>query len=224
LPQIGADIARKGDDWSCHHVRWGPVSLHHESHNGWETTQNARRLMQLADEYAAKANAARERNARPIEPTEIPILVDDDGVGGGVVDLLRAGGYNVVPVNASSSPRRPDDYPNRRSELWFTAADRARKGDLDLSRLPRDVRARLKVQAMAPTWKLDAQGRRVVEPKDETKKKIGRSPDEMDALNLAFSDYAILPPPAVPKPERQTLEDRFRCRDSAARRHGLFGR
>jgi hypothetical protein len=40
---------------------------------------------------------------------------------------------------------------------------------------------------------------RVVEPKDETKKKLGRSPDEMDALNLAFAEYTILPPSPVPR-------------------------
>jgi hypothetical protein len=46
--------------------------------------------------------------------------------------------------------------------------------------------------------------RRVVEPKDETKKKLGRSPDGMDALNLAYSQYTIIPP--VPRPEPQRLE------------------
>jgi hypothetical protein len=50
---------------------------------------------------------------------------------------------------------------------------------------------------MAPTWKIDAAGRRVVEPKDETRKKIGRSPDDADAMNLAYHD----PWPSVPDPE-----------------------
>ncbi len=40
---------------------------------------------------------------------------------------------------------------------------------------------------MAPTWKLDSQGRRVVEPKQDTKKRLKRSPDDMDALNLAYA-------------------------------------
>jgi hypothetical protein len=34
---------------------------------------------------------------------------------------------------------------------------------------------------------MDSAGRRVVESKDETKKKIGCSPDDIDALNLAYS-------------------------------------
>ena len=45
---------------------------------------------------------------------------------------------------------------------------------------------------MAPTWKVDAQGRRVVEPKSDTKKRIQRSPDDADALNLAFYHAPLL--------------------------------
>jgi hypothetical protein len=40
---------------------------------------------------------------------------------------------------------------------------------------------------MAPTWKLDSDGRRVVEPKDKTKERIKRSPDDVDGMNLAYA-------------------------------------
>jgi hypothetical protein len=53
--------------------------------------------------------------------------------------------------------------------------------------LSREAILELKRQALAPTWKVDGQGRRVVESKDETKKRIKRSPDDMDALNLAYA-------------------------------------
>ena len=46
---------------------------------------------------------------------------------------------------------------------------------------------------MTPTWKVNSQGQRAVEPKADTKRRLGRSPDDMDALNLA---YAYVPPPA----------------------------
>jgi hypothetical protein len=35
---------------------------------------------------------------------------------------------------------------------------------------------------------IDVRGRRVVEPKDETKKRLGRSPDSADAALLAFAN------------------------------------
>jgi hypothetical protein len=102
---------------------------------------------------------------------------------------------------------------------------------------------------MAPTWKLDSAGRRVVERKDETKKAIGRSPDDADAMNLAYHQrdfsVSVISPDEQPDQERErilaardSVYDRNRGADdrrpiwqraedgsyeSAARRRGLFG-
>jgi hypothetical protein len=180
--EIGCDVARFGDDDTAIHVRRGPVSLWHESHNGWDTAQTAGRLKELAREYGQRCG---------LEGRHVAVKVDDDGVGGGVLD--QRDDYDFRPVNAGSVPVDVEDYPNRRSELWFVTAGRAMEGLLDLSRLPRSVQADLRRQCMAPTWKVDSKGRRVVEPKDDTKKRIKRSPDDADAMNLA---YAFVPPPA----------------------------
>ncbi|HKV42544.1 MAG TPA: hypothetical protein VJX67_25305 [Blastocatellia bacterium] len=40
---------------------------------------------------------------------------------------------------------------------------------------------------MTPKWALDSAGRRVIEKKEVTKKRIKRSPDDADALNLAYA-------------------------------------
>jgi hypothetical protein len=45
---------------------------------------------------------------------------------------------------------------------------------------------------MAPRYKLDSEGRRVVEPKEKTKERIKRSPDDADGFNLAYA-----PPPST---------------------------
>lgn len=178
--EIGCDVARFGDDFTEIHIRRGPCSLHHEAHNGWKVTQTAGRLKELARQFGFEIGQ---------DPLDITIRIDDAGVGGGVVDLADEGGpeFNFIPVNAGRAALAPEKYPNRRSELWFAVAERAMEVRLDLTRLPADVRTTLRSQAMAPTWSLDSQGRRVVEPKDRTKKRIGRSPDGMDALNLAYS-------------------------------------
>jgi hypothetical protein len=72
-------------------------------------------------------------------------------------------------------------------------AERARKGLVYLGELDRATRRRLKQQLLAPAWDLDTAGRRVVEKKAETKRKLGRSPDTADALNLAYLEYASYP-------------------------------
>jgi hypothetical protein len=174
--EIGCDVARFGDDFTEMHVRRGPVSLHHEAHNGWDTAQTAGRLKELAGEWGQYAK---------MTPTQVKVKVDDDGVGGGVMD--QRGEHLFMAVSAANTAYEYEKYPNRRSELWFNVAERANDRQLSLSRLPLTIRTELRRQAMAPTWKLDSAGRRVVEKKDETKKRIKRSPDGMDALNLAYA-------------------------------------
>ena len=186
IPEIGHDSARFGDDRSETHVRQGPCSLHHEDHGGWDTVQQANRLMELADLYARKFNAMRPSQAEPIDGKAIPIKVDDTGVGGGVTDILRANGYNVVPINAGSAPHDKSRYPRLRDELWFTVRDMVKKDRLDFTRLDKKRLNKLKPQFLAPTWKPTPNRQRVVEPKEETKKRLKRSPDGPDAVNLAY--------------------------------------
>lgn len=175
-PEIGCDVARFGDDYTSIHVRRGSVSLHHENANGWGTDETAGRLKQLADRWGQHCG---------IEGRHVLVKIDDDGVGGGVTD--QRGDYQFVGMSAASKPMDEEGYPNRRSEVWFALAERAEEGRLDLSRLSPDIRREMRRQAMAPLWKVDNQGRRVVEPKSDTKKRIKRSPDDMDAMNLAYA-------------------------------------
>lgn len=179
--EIGCDVARFGDDFTSIHVRRGPMSLHHETANGMATNETAGRLKQLAALWGDHAG---------MEARSVVCKIDDDGVGGGVVD--NADGYNFSPISSASKAIESEGYPNRRSELWFALSEKAAQGQLSVAKLPADTRRELRRQAMAPTWKLDSQGRRVVEPKDETKKRIKRSPDDMDAANLAYAPNGAL--------------------------------
>ena len=172
--EIGVDVARYGDDFTSIVVRRGRVVLHHETHNGWGTNETIDRLRELCREFATVGE----------DPKSIAIKADDDGVGGAIFDNMRD--YNVVRVSAARVAVCPDDYPNARSELWFNSAQLAREGMIDASRLERRSRDLIRNQLLAPTWKPDASGRRVVEDKELTKKRIKRSPDDADAFNLAF--------------------------------------
>jgi hypothetical protein len=152
--------------------------------NGQDTNATVARVRELCRQWA---QWARKRCPHGVTEFDIPVKVDDSGVGGGVVDQVRAEGYAVAGIDAGTKAVQSDDYPRRRDELWFTVAEMGRRGELDLSRLPDDIRDGLQAEAMAPKYSLDASGRRVVEPKDRTKKELGRSPDGMDAVALAFA-------------------------------------
>jgi hypothetical protein len=191
VPEVGADIARFGDDYTEIHTRSGPISLHHESAAKRPTDETTGRLIEVAQALAEWFNDAIQhlpdsKRPPPISRFDVPIKVDDDGVGGGVADALLGQGYNVTRVSAASGANDGERYPNKRSELWFVTAERARRGELDLSGLDADVLDELRRQALTCSWSLDAQGRRVVMPKDKIKQELKRSPDGLDAMNLAY--------------------------------------
>jgi hypothetical protein len=187
LPELGCDCARGGADYTSIHVRWGRESVHHQSANGWTPTKILDRLIELADIWAAKVNAERGPNSAPISGKQIAIKIDDDGTGDAVSDFGRRKGYRFVQVSAgtlSASGR----YPNKRSELWFQTAAKAGQGMVGLAKLPEAIRNRMWQQAHTIQWAMNRAGQREIEPKDFTKEKIGRSPDDLDALNLAYFD------------------------------------
>jgi hypothetical protein len=176
--EIGCDVARFGDDFTAIHVRRGEVSLQHESHQGWEVTRTAARLKDLARLFGQRCGA---------EPRSIAVKVDVDGIGGGVVALRDD--YNFVGLSGARRARKPRDFPNRRSESWFAVTQMASEDRVDLSRLDPDSKRKLRTQLMSPKYSIDSQGRREVERKDVTKQRLQRSPDDADALNLAYAPW-----------------------------------
>jgi len=224
LPVIGADLASTGGDYTEFHTRWGTHSLAHERHNGWLEDQSAGRLKVMCAELAARASARQPSGKAPVRPQDIPVHYDGDGRGGSLA--THKGDFKFVSIKASSDPRAAGKFPNRRSELWFGTVMLARAGQVNLSRLDRDAQNRLRQEAMSPRWKLDAAGRQVVEKKDETKRRLKKSPDGMDALNLAYvrpaewSAPSSAPAPEVAR-EGRRMGDAGMARGRGGR--GLFG-
>ena len=223
IPQIGCDPARFGMDNTATHVRCGPKSLHHDEVNGRPITGTADHCMALADRYAQFYNemlatypASKRTGLHSITGVDIPIKIDVVGMGGGLFDILHKAGYFAVAVAATSKAltslagRKDKDFPNRRSELWFSTAERARADELDMSGIvgdPKDPtkplldedgnRARLiseeaieglRQEFATATYSLDTRGRLVVCEKDEQKAELGHSPDGADATNLAYTE------------------------------------
>lgn len=165
---VAVDVARFGSDETVIAVRHGQQVRIVEAYGGRDTMETAGRVLREARKAAAVGAAT---------PT---IVVDDVGVGGGVVDRLRElSEYRVVAFNGGSSPRDPDEYPNRRSEAWFDFAEQLDGIDLDGDEM-------LAADLLSPVYSIDSRGRRVVEAKSETKKRLGRSPDRADAVLMAF--------------------------------------
>jgi hypothetical protein len=117
------------------------------------------------------------------------VKVDVIGWGWGVVGhlrSLRSEGHHkavIVPVNVGEASTRPKRFPRLRDQLWWEVGrELSMTGGWDLSEVDDGTVAQL----LAPKYALDASGRVKVEPKDETRERLGRSPDDADALLLAY--------------------------------------
>jgi len=174
---IGCDVARFGDDTTVIITLREGYVIRIRYYQGKDTMWTVGELREAA---------AREAKMRKTSPQEIPIVVDDTGLGGGVTDRLKELGYNVIPINFAAKSRNPD-YGNMRNELWFEMArnfDEIALPDMYGQLFPHACR-RLSADLASVACIYTSQGRRI-EPKEVTKKRLGRSPDYGDALALAY--------------------------------------
>ncbi|HUR86330.1 MAG TPA: terminase family protein [Solirubrobacteraceae bacterium] len=193
---IACDVARFGSDETVIAERVGQRVRIVESYVGRKpgTTSTGAAQGDLVQTAGRIVEHAR-RHSRP----HVRMVVDDTGVGGGVTDILRNGGWDVTAFNGSERARDPRHFPNRRSELWFQMAAQLEYVDLDAD-------DQLEIDLTEPRYRYDLKMRKVVEPKDETKKRLGRSPDRADAVNLTLvgGDWR---PPVVLSDEEQAARD-----------------
>lgn len=119
------------------------------------------------------------------------VKVDSIGVGFGVIGELRnmaSRGLHrasIIAVNVGEKSTQPDKYANLRAELWWEIGRLvSERHGWDLSGM--DNADTTIAQLLEPRWSTDASGRIIVEKKDEIIKRLGRSPDNADALLLAF--------------------------------------
>jgi hypothetical protein len=162
---------------------------------GDETVIRERRGRRAGREW--RAHTDRPEKIAPLvlqaikESGATAVKVDSIGIGFGVIGELRnlssQGKHKarIVGVNVGEKPTQPDKFKNLRAEIWWELArGLSERQGWDLSQMENaDTTV---AQLLEPLWEVDAQGRIFVEPKDEIRKRLGRSPDNADALLLAF--------------------------------------
>lgn len=171
--RLGVDVGRFGDD---------PTVL----------TARDNRSIQGIRHYAKKdtmetvgwvRKAMEDFSARP-ENT----VVDDTGLGGGVVDRLHELGLPVVGVNFGSKAYDDDKFVNRRTEMYWNLRQSLISEATEPMFIPREYRTLIKQLPWA-RYKMDSNQRIVLEPKADIKKRHGHSPDFADSLALTWDVY-----------------------------------
>jgi phage terminase large subunit len=168
---IGCDPARFGDDRTAIIVRIGKKVVEKIVVTKHDNGEVAGRLIALKRKY---------KGAK--------IIVESNGLGGGVIDFLthhvkdtkEFPKSDIVEVNVSEKAIEDEKYQNVRAELWDTMADWLKEGSIPEN--DEDFREGADVK-----YKFTSKGKIQIEDKDDIKKRIGKSPDVLDALAVTFS-------------------------------------
>jgi len=164
--RIGIDVARFGDNRTVLFPRQGLRAFNPVVMRGAKTTEIAARVIVGKTKFQS----------------EEEFIDDTGGWAAGVIDQAALAGYSLTPINFSGRAIDPR-YFNRRSEMYFKAAEWVKKGGW----LPKAFETDLLKEGSAPTYWFE-NGRLRVEEKEQVKKRLsGMSPDIWDALCLSFS-------------------------------------
>jgi hypothetical protein len=165
---MGVDVARYGSDKSVICWRQGRDARVNvppwQEFKGMDTMQLAARVAEAAEKYRPDG-----------------IFVDGGGVGGGVVDRLKAMKFRVHEVQFGSAADDRTAYSNKRTELWARMREWLLVGCIP-------DRQELEDDLLGPEYYLrEPASVMQLEPKDSMKKRGLASPDYADALANTFA-------------------------------------
>lgn len=121
------------------------------------------------------------------------ILVDEDGVGGGIVDFYKCRGFvnNSSPLPSPDAPhndkgeRPKENFDNLKSQCYFRLAKRVNENGLYIDCDDPNLRQMIIEELEAIKQKnMDSDMKRGVIPKEDMKELLGRSPDFADTLMM----------------------------------------
>jgi hypothetical protein len=186
--QVGFDVGEMGDDPSSFCVRHGSNIVHlEEFHGPKDYTSGMRaadRAFDLTQLWATKLGK---------RPESVPIVVDCcGGYGNEPLNRLRQRGYMAIPFMGSWKANDEEQFPNMRSEVWVYFSRVAASGQLSLAHLSIREQEMLRVELTATEYEINLRGQMQCERKSETKKRIGRSPDNADAMLMACVNVGMI--------------------------------
>jgi hypothetical protein len=111
------------------------------------------------------------------------IIVDEDGVGGGVKDYLKCLGFvnNSKPLKIKG---KEENFSNLKTQCYYRLAEFINRNDLYVNCDSKQERLLSEELEMVRLSKETDANKISLLSKDEIKKKIGRSPDYSDALMM----------------------------------------
>jgi hypothetical protein len=177
---MGIDPARGGADSTVILVRQGRDIVAIKRYQGEDTMTIVGRVIEAMDEFK-------------------PVLtvIDEGGLGYGILDRLNEQRYKVRGVNFGWKAKNTIMWGNKRAELWG-----AMKEWLRSASIPADKQ--LKADLTGPMVKPNSSGTIFLEGKKEMRARGLASPDAADALAVTFA-FPVAHREYVEKPARRTM-------------------
>ncbi|MEM6816111.1 MAG: terminase family protein [Bacteroidota bacterium] len=168
IKYITADIARFGKDKTVIMVWDGYQVVYVKSLDSSSILESASEINRIAGMYNVD-----KRN----------IIADDDGIGGGVVDILHC-----IPFLNNSSAIRvkgiEQNFANFKTQCYYKLAEYINEGKIGVTCSPEVERALTEeLEWVRLPSEIDTSKLRLM-TKDQIKKELGRSPDYSDALMM----------------------------------------
>ncbi len=168
---ISADIARYGSDKMVILVWSGFRVIEIFTLNKSSITETAEAIKSLMNKHRVPLSN---------------VVADEDGVGGGVVDIVRCKGF----VNNSKALKEENnnvEYQNLKTQCYYKLAELIQSNKLFIDCNNADTQDVItKELEQVKRDKIDQDGKLRILPKDKVKELIGHSPDYSDALAMRF--------------------------------------
>ena len=160
---IGVDPARFGADATVIAVRQGRDIVKIMRHRGDDTMTVVGHVIEAIEEYKPAL-----------------VVIDEGGLGAGIVDRLKEQRYKVKGVNFGNKSSQPVMYGNKRAEMWGKMREWLKSAAIPNDRF-------LKTDLISPMMKPDSRGTIFLESKKDMKSRGLASPDAADAIAVTFA-------------------------------------
>lgn len=170
--KIGVDPARFGNDSTAIIRRRNRAAYKLERHKGKDTMEVAGIVYSII------------KKEKPAQ-----VAIDVGGIGAGVYDRLmellpESQQSTVIAVNFGGASLDPERYRNKRAEMWWTMGEWL-NSDMPVMIPDEDG---LHADLCGPQYRYDSNQRRILESKEDMRKRGLRSPDGADALAMTFAE------------------------------------
>jgi hypothetical protein len=160
---IGVDPARFGADATVIAIRQGRDIVKIIRHRGDDTMTVVGYVIEAIEEF---------------KPTLV--VIDEGGLGAGIVDRLKEQRYKIKGVNFGNKSKNPIMYGNMRAQMWGDMREWLKTASIPNDRF-------LKTDLISPMMKPDSRGTIFLESKKDMKSRGLASPDAADAICVTFA-------------------------------------